>query len=182
MRGTSTAASKRVRQVTACAAVLALMHSSAGAQEASASGGGDSLLSRITVQVPVYTRHIPQDAGFNDRNWGLLVEVGLDPDWSIIGGEFRNSYYRDTAIAVSRYSFFKWDTANIRVDTGVLLGFDLNGGYRDHNGVEPLLGALSIKVTGNRFTDYPLLNGTGVALTVLPGKIVVANLALAFRL
>jgi hypothetical protein len=166
----------------ACAAVFAALHSSAGAQELSPFDAGDSLLSRITIQVPIYTRHIPQDAGFNDRNWGLLVEVRLNPDWSFIGGEFRNSYYRDTAIAVSRYSFFKWDTANIRVDTGVLLGFDLNGGYRDHNGVEPLLGALSIKVTGNRFSDYPLLNGTGVVFTILPGKIVVANLALAFRL
>jgi len=48
-----------------------------------------------------------------------------------------------------------------------LLGFDLNGGYRDHNGVEPLLGALSIKVTGNRFSEYPLLNGTGVVFTIL---------------
>ena len=165
-----------------CAAVFAIFNSGAGAEEVSPPDAGNSLLSRITIQVPLYTRHIPQDAGLNDHNWGVLVEARLDPDWSIIVGEFRNSYYRDTVIAASRYSLFAWDYSSIRVDTGAILGFDLNGGYQGYNGVDPLLGALSIKITGNRFSEYGLLNGTGVAFTILPGKIVVANVALSFRL
>jgi|GEM_PF-2059901 hypothetical protein len=177
-----TAISKLARKLLVCSVVFAVFNSSAGAEEVTPPDGGDSLLSRITIQVPLYTRHFPQDAGFNDHNWGLLVEARVDPDWSIIVGEFRNSYYRDTAIAASRYSFFSRDYSSIRVDTGIVLSFDLNGGYQGHNGVDPLLGALSIKITGNRFSEYDLLNGTGVAFTILPGKIVMANVALAFRL
>ena len=182
MKRSTAALSKLAMQVIVCAAVFATFDSSVRAEVAVPSNADNSLLSRITVEVPLYTRHVPGDAGFNDHNWGVLVEARLDSNWSVIVGEFRNSYYRDTAIAASRYSFFVWDYSNVSVDTGAILGFDLNGGYRDHNGVEPLLGALSIKVTGKRFSEYKLLNGTGVVLTVLPGKIVVANLALAFRL
>ena len=177
-----TAPSKLGRQIMVGAALLAAFNSSAGAEEAAPPDEGHSLLSRISIQVPLYTQHFTQDAGFNNDNWGLLVEARLNQDWSVIVGEYKNSYFRDTVIAASRYSLFAWDYSKVRIDTGVLLGFDLNGGYEGHNGVEPLLGALSIKVTGNRFSDYELLNGTGVAFTILPGRIVVTNVALVFRL
>jgi hypothetical protein len=182
MKRRTAAISKFTRQIMVCAAVFAVFSSGARAEEMSPPDGGNALLLRITIQVPLYSRHIPQDAGFNDHNLGVLVEASLDTDWSIIVGEFRNSYYRDTAIAASRYSLFAWDYSSIRVDTGVMLGFDLNGGYQGHNGVDPLLGALSIKITGNRYSEHELLNRTGVAFTILPGKIVVANVALVFGL
>ena len=180
MKLRTAAISKLAMQIMVCAAVFAIFNSGAGAEKVSPPDGGSSLLSRITIQVPIYTRHIPQNAGFNDHNWGVLVEARLDPDWSIIAGEFRNSYYRDTAIAASRYSIFVCDYSSIRVDTGVMLGFDLNSGYQGYNGVDPLLGALSIKITGN--SEHELLDGTGVAFTIRPGKIVMANGALAFGL
>lgn len=176
------ALSKLARQIVVGAAVFVAFVSNAGAEEASSPDESNSFLSRITIHVPLYTQHIPQGGRFNEDNWGLLVEARLNSDWSIIVGEYRNSYFRDTVVAASRYSLFAWDTSNVRIDTGVLLGFDLNGGYKGHNGVEPLLGALSIKITGNRFSDYELLNGTGIAFTILPGTIVVTNVALILRL
>jgi hypothetical protein len=177
-----TALSKIAGQIMICAAVFAACNSAAGADETSPPDGDDSFLSRITIVVPLYTRHIPQEARFNEDNWGVLLETRLDPDWSVIVGEFRNSYYRDTAVAAFRYSLFSWDISRIKIDTGALLGFDLNGGYQGHNGVDPLLGALSIKITGNRFSEYELLNRTGLEFTILPGQIVMANVALSFRL
>ena len=47
------------------------------AQDAQQSDPDRSFLSRVTVEVPVYTRHIPNDAGFNDHNWGAFINVDL---------------------------------------------------------------------------------------------------------
>ena len=66
--------------------------------------------------------------------------------------------------AIYKADQFGIKSANVYYSISFVMGFDLNGGYQGHNGVEPLLGALSIKVTGNRFSDYELLNGTGVAV------------------
>src|SRR5438874_723516 len=96
-----TARSILARQFIVGAAVLAFFNSSVGAKEAP-----PSFLSRITVEVPLYTRHIPTVAGFNDHNWGALVDVALSPDWSIILGDFTNSYYRNTVIAGARSSIY----------------------------------------------------------------------------
>lgn len=149
----------------------------AAAQEA------DGFLSRITLEAPVFTRHVPDDRGFNDHNWGLLAEVALDPQWSVVGGVFTNSYYRDTAILGARYSLWQWHAGGIRVDPGILAGFDLNGGYKDHNAVDPLLGALSLKVSGDGFGGASeFLNRTGLALTVIPGDNVALNLAVTLGL
>jgi hypothetical protein len=171
-----------IGQLTVVAAVFAFFNSSVSAEEALPSDAGNSLLSRITVEVPLYTRHFPQDAGFNDHNWGAMVDVALSPDWSILLGDITNSYYRNTAIAGARYSIYAWDFPSVKIDTGVMLGFDLNGGYRDRSDADPLLGALSIKITGNHFSEYDMLNRTGVVFTVIPGKTFAINVALAFGL
>jgi len=105
----------------------------------------------------------------------------LDPDWSIVAGDFTNSYYRNTAIAAARYSFYKLDISSAGVDIGGMLGFDLKGGYKGNSVVDPLLGALSVKITGTHFSEDEILNGAGVAFTIIPGETVAINVAFAFR-
>jgi hypothetical protein len=170
-----------VQLIIAGAAVLTCC-SNVSAKEVSPSGSGNSLLSRITVEIPLLTRHIPANAGFNDHNWGVLVDVELSPDWSLALGSFTNSYYRNTVVAGARYSFFSWDLSSIKIDTGMMLGLDLNGGYEHRSSVDPLVGALSLKITGNNFSEYEMLNRTGVAFTVIPGDTFAINVALAFGL
>jgi len=176
------ARSTLVRKFIVGAAVFACLNAGVSAQEEAPSAAGKTLLSRITVEVPVYTRHIPAVAGFNDHNWGALVDVALSPDWSILLGDFTNSYYRNTVIGGARYSIHAWEFSSIKIDTGVMLGLDLNGGYKGRNDVDPFLGALSVKITGNHFAEDEMLNRTGIAFTVIPGETFGINVALAFGL
>ena len=78
--------------------------------------------------------------------------------------------------------------SRINIDAGGMLGVDLNGGYKGYNSLDPALGALIIKFSGNYFDapDYQFLNRAGLLLTVIPGvsggTSTAFDLALTYRL
>ena len=160
------------------------------AQDAQQSDPDTSFLSRITVEIPVYTRHVPIDAGFNDHNWGAFINVDVakssalgNADFSVVGGDYRNSYYKNTAFLGGEVTWSPILTNNLRIEIGPMLGFDLNGGYKGYNDSDPLLGAVQLKVSGmGSAPEDGLLNHLGAALTVIPGDQTAINLALTFRL
>jgi len=173
--------------VGAGALAFTLCISECNAEDAQQSDFDASFLSRVTIEEPLYTRHLPTDKGFDDHNWGAFVNVDMtklsaigNGELSVIGGDFTNSYYKNTAILAGAIT---WTTtfSNLRIDAGPVVGIDLNAGYQGHNNLDPLLGAVQVRVGGTDFgPEQELLNHLGVAVTLIPGTVI--NLALAVRL
>lgn len=111
----------------------------------------------VAVTVPVFTRHFPSSADLNEHNRGLGVEYTVRQDVAVTAGLFNNSFRKDTFYAGVIYTPFRV----LGLHTGVILGLDLNGGYRSINPVSPLLGALHFS-TGS---ESPL----GFNIDILPG-------------
>jgi hypothetical protein len=175
--------SKRIARATFLALCTAMAISSpALADEAR---NDDSFLSRVTIIAPVFTRHLPHDRGFNDHNWGGFAEVRVFDDVSVIGGEFTNSYYRDTVLAGVTWLPLHFEIPHAKIALGGEIGADLNGGYKPFNKWDPLFGTLELRVSGSGFEDAPLLNHLGLALSVIPpldGPTTAVNLAVTLRL
>jgi hypothetical protein len=160
---------------------------SARAQE-SASALDNSFLSRMTIAAPLFTQHYPNDRYFNDANWGGVLFYALDGHFSLAGGDFINSYRRNTAFG--GLSLIPWDIdfSRVQIDPGLMLALDLNGGYKGYDPVDPFVGALTVKVGGHYFDDpqYQCLNRFGVLITVIPGfgsgTSTAVNLGLTFHL
>lgn len=176
------------RGVGIVALAVSVHAGTAFADEAQSSAPEESFLSRITVNVPFFTRHIPKNRGYNNDNWGGWLDVALDKQWSVVAGGYTNSYYRDTFFAGISYLPVNLEFSKIKIDAGGMIGLDLNGGYKGFNSVDPLLGALSLKIGGVNYSDpdYDFLNRLGMAITVIPpagshGTSAV-NLALTYRL
>ncbi|HEX4635708.1 MAG TPA: hypothetical protein VH189_05975 [Rhizomicrobium sp.] len=149
------------------------------------SGIDESFLSRITLLAPVYTRHVPHDKGYDDHNWGGFAEIRLFDDVSVIGGEFINSYRRNTVLAGVTYLPLNLDVSNLRLGLGGEIGADLNGGYKPYNKWDPLFGAITLRLSGTNFEDAQFLNHLGLAVTVIPpvdGPITAINVAVTLRL
>ena len=171
-----------------CAAGLAIVilgPSSAIAGEAETQGGYPSFLSRVSIEVPLFTRHFPHDERFNDHNWGASVEVALGHHMAVVAGDYICSYDRNTLFAAFSWLPINFEFSHVKIDAGGLIGADLNGGYRRHNDMEPFLGAFVIKVMGNNFEDG-ILNRLGVGITIIPpnphGGSTAVNLALRYTL
>ena len=96
--------------------VLALGDLSALAEDARLTDG----LSRITIATPLFTRHIPHDSAFNDDNWGAFVLFAIDPDWSLAGGDFINSYDRNTAFVAGAWYPLHWHVSRLTIDPGIM--------------------------------------------------------------
>ncbi len=144
--------------------------------------------SRVTLVVPVYTHHFPDQGAFDDRNWGAFVDVALDGRWSVVGGDYVNSFHRNTAFAGVSFSPVSVDLGKIRLRPGLLAGIDLSGGYRGRNPVEPLLGAFELHLTGQGFEGAAdrILDHAGLALILFPGGMnqrgaVPVSLAVTYR-
>jgi hypothetical protein len=153
-----------VGRILVCAfAAIAALGGEARAEAALPDGSGESFGSRVTLVVPVYTRHFPGNGQFDD--------VAIDRRWSVIGGAYVNSFHRSTAFAGVSFTPVSFDLGKVRISPGAMLGVDLNGGYRGHDPAEPLLGALELSVTGQGFegTKYQRLGRTGLALVLMPG-------------
>ncbi|THD81958.1 MAG: hypothetical protein E7812_03895 [Phenylobacterium sp.] len=177
---------KRLLWIAASLAVL-LAAPAAFAQEAPGPAPADpSFWSRVTVEVPAYTHHVPHDDEFNDRNTGLFVDYALTPSWSLVGGDFENSYRRNTAFAAVSWEPLTAHVAGLRLAAGGMVGLDLNGGYRGFNEAEPLLGAVNLRLTAAN-PDADALHRLGLLLTVIPaapggGGATAFNLAVTYRL
>lgn len=172
-----------------CAAgitIVSLGPSNASASEAESQDGYPSLLSRISIEVPLFTRHFPHDEWFNDHNWGASIEVALGYHMALVAGDFICSYNRNTLFSGFSWLPINFEFSHVKIDAGGLIGADLNGGYRGHNELEPFLGAFVIKVMGNNFEDkeFGILNRLGVGITIIPpnprGGSTAVNLALRY--
>jgi hypothetical protein len=144
-----------------------------------------SFLSRITIDVPFFTRHVPHPELFNNHNWGAFVDVALSEQWSIAAGDFSNSYKRSTIFAGLAWMPLRLDLSHANALVGTMFGFDVNGGYTPYNKVNPLLGAVSIRFTGAGF-ENDVFNRVGIAIKVIPpapkdGSTAI-NFALSYKL
>ena len=62
-------------------------------------------------------------------NPGLGLEYRVSPDWSAMGGFYRNSYSRTTAYALAAWTPLRFNLpAGLRIDAGLAVG--LVSGYR----------------------------------------------------
>lgn len=170
--------------------LMVFLSPAAGVLAQGAPGDGDysSFWSRVTLEAPVYTHHFPNDALFNDHNWGGFVDVAVTRQWSIVGGDFDNSYRRNTAFLAASYEPIEFTWSKMRLDIGGLAGVDLNGGYRHFNRLEPLLGAVNLRLSGHGLdpTRYGPLARAGLLATIIPpdphGGSTAVNLAVTYRL
>lgn len=170
------------------ALILVTAVSSRAVAEDAPTGQDDTILSRLTLAIPFFSRHYPHDRDFNDQNWGAVLFYALDDQFSVAGGDFTNSYSRNTAFAGVSWTPYTVHLSSVQIGLGGIIGLDLNGGYRGHNGLDPLLAAGTIKFSGNYFEepDYQFLNRFGLLMTVIPGigasTSTAFNLALTVRL
>lgn len=51
----------------------------------------------------VRSYHLDRNAGYNEHNYGLQLELGLTPEWRIVAGEYENSFFRH-----SNFVGFAW--------------------------------------------------------------------------
>lgn len=150
-----------------CHAIIASLF----ATGAAAQDDTDSLfVPRLTIEAPLATRHVPHDEGFDDHNWGAFIDVDAVKHFGVIGGYFINSYRRETAFAGIAYTPFYIKLTHAEIDAFAAIAADLNGGYKWYNRLDPLLGAVSVRVTATNFdyTPLQLLNNLGVAVTFMP--------------
>lgn len=176
-----------VCRATSTIALTVLLTTGAMAGEETPPEANSSFLSRVTIVVPVFTRHIPHDKWFNDHNWGAFVDVALNRQLSVVMGDFINSYKRNTLFAGISYMPINLEFSKVKIDLGGMLALDINGGYRPFNDLNPLLGVFSIKVTGTHFEDtkFAILNRLGIAITIFPntsGGSTALNFALTYKL
>ena len=177
-----------VGRAFACVLAAALTAGQAWAGDGQPGQSDESFWSRVTLAIPVYTRHFPDQGHFDDHNWGAIANVAVTRHWSIIGGDYINSFRHNTAFVGASFTPVSFDLGKIQVTPGVMGAVDLNGGYRRHNPVEPLLGALELNITGAGMeqTRYRILDRVGLSLTLFPGGFnqrgaVPVNLALTYR-
>lgn len=62
--------------------------------------------------------------GFNGFNYGAGIEHVVAERWTVAGGWFRNSEYRGSAYAYSRYSVYKEGSWDIGLAGGIVTGYD----------------------------------------------------------
>lgn len=171
--------------VAAAGLLASLAHGHAAAQT-TGTAEQQSFWSRVTLEAPVFTRHTPHDSAFNDQNWGLLADVALTPHWSLVGGAFRNSYRRNTAIAAVSWEPVSVRIAQARLAAGALAAIDLNGGYRPYNTADPFLGAFNLRLTHADPDPERPLTRLGLLVTVIPPApkhgATAVNVALTYRL
>lgn len=136
------------------------------AQPASTSEPPD-FWSRVTLAVPVATVHTPHNSDFNNENWGLLADVAINDRWSVVGGGFRNSYGRNTALAGVAWQPLSARVGAARLRFGGMVGADLNGGYKRFNSVDPLIAAFNVRLSAAEPDERPL-SRLGLLLTVIP--------------
>lgn len=173
--------------VLAAAAAASLSAAGARAETWDADPGTRSFWSDLMLAAPVYTHHIPHDDQFNDHNWGLFAVYDLGPHWSLVGGDFENSYRKNTAFVGLGLTPVHLQVSNVKVGLGGFVGFDLNGGYRHFNDYDPLLGALTIRISGAAPPESPWhgFNHFGLLTTIIPpnphGGSTAVNLAVTYR-
>jgi hypothetical protein len=115
-----------------------------------------------------------------------LADVALNEDWSLVGGGYKNSFDRNTAIAGVSWEPLSVRVGKARLRGGGLAAIDLNGGYRGFNNVDPFLAALNVRLIAADQDAGGVLSRAGMLLTVIPAAekdgSTAVNLALTYRL
>ena len=62
-------------------------------------------------------------AGFNSENYGAGIETSVSDRISVAAGWYRNSEYRGSGYAYSRYAIYKKDSWDIGVAVGAVTGY-----------------------------------------------------------
>jgi hypothetical protein len=126
--------------VGAGALAFILCISECNAEDAQQADFDSSYLSRVTIETPLYTRHLPTDKGFDDHNWGAFINVDIakssalgNGELSIIGGDFINSYYRNTAILAGAITW----TTTFGLSNWPRLGYDISLGRATEKIIAP---------------------------------------------
>lgn len=178
----------KILEIAACVVAIAAATSSPVLAQEAIESGDDSFLSHVTIAAPFVSRHFPKDRNFNDHNWGGAIFYALNSHFSLAGGDFLNSYRRNTAFAAMSVTPWSLDLSAIQITPGALVGIDLNRGYKGYNPVDPLLGAATMRIDTHYFTTphFQFLNRLGLLIVVIPGfgsnHSTAANLALTMRL
>jgi hypothetical protein len=170
----------------AARAILALAVLAAGGAASAAEPAYDSIWSRVTLEVPVLTRHIPHRDDLNNGDWGAFVDVAVNRHWSVVAGDFENSFHKNTAFAAVSYTPTHFDLGKVRISPDGMVGLDLNGGYKGNSSVDPLMAAVQIKIGAADASGPGLMRRLGLALTFIPpslqkGGAMPVNLALTYR-
>jgi len=171
----------------AAAFAISCLWSAQALAQSDQSSGEDETISRITIELPLLTRHVPNDSQFNDHNWGGFIDFALNDHFSLVGGDFINSFKRNTAFAGVSWEPVSFKFSGAKIAFGGMLGFDLNGGYRGFNAVDPLLGALNIRLSAADYRENKgFFHNFGLLATIIPpnpkaGSTAI-NLALTYHL
>lgn len=121
-------------------------------------GVAQAAANTMAIAVPVFTKHFPRPSSdLNEHNYGLGLEYILRKDAVLTAGMFNNSLRKDTFYVGVAYTPFRV----MGLHSGVVVGFDLSGGYNAINPVKPIIGALHF-TTGNQ-------SPIGFNIDVLPG-------------
>jgi hypothetical protein len=168
-------------------AILALAILAGAGAASAADAPYDSVWSRVTLEVPVLTRHIPHRDDLNNGDWGAFVDVAVNRHWSAVAGDFVNSFHKNTAFAAVSYTPTHFDLGKVRIAPDGMVGLDLNGGYKGNSSVDPLMAAVQLKIGAADANAPVLLRRLGLALTFIPpslqkGGAMPVNLALTYRL
>lgn len=82
--------------------------------------------------------------GYNEKNYGIGYERGLDKDWSLLGGAYRNSLDKNTLYA--GFAYTPWSFGGVKLGgVGVLAT-----GYSERYPVIPQVAFLA-KVEGEKY-------------------------------
>jgi hypothetical protein len=79
-------------------------------------------ISKLWVTVPITSWH-KEDKDYNERNWGIGLEYVVSPSWSLVGGTYRNSFYKQSYYAGGVWTPLKFEIQEVTIKGGFLLGF-----------------------------------------------------------
>jgi hypothetical protein len=82
----------------------------------------DTNVSKWWVTVPITSWH-KEDKDYNERNWGIGLEYVVSPSWSLVGGTYRNSFYKQSYYAGSVWTPLQFEIQEVTIKGGLLLGF-----------------------------------------------------------
>lgn len=66
---------------------------------------------------------IHSQPGYNGGNLGLGLEHDVTKDWSVAGGFYKNSEYRDSVYAYGRWTAYRDEHWNLGIGLGAVTGY-----------------------------------------------------------
>jgi hypothetical protein len=82
-------------------------------------------LTQAETYIQVNGVSVHDRAGFNGFNYGAGIEHAVSERWSIAGGWYRNSEYRNSTYGYARYAVYKNGPWDVGVGAGLVTGYNL---------------------------------------------------------